>query len=550
MDEPRATATAVVVLAALGASLGVGLLVALWVAVRRLARDRAGLALLGLLGAALGWLIWRDLTVLPACGDEIVNLSETLVALVSPVRMTKYPHPSGNFTLSAAAFAVPIVGSAWAAGSDILTATAEWVLLRSTELMVVARVLSSLAWVALAGLCAAIVRRLTGDGWLGLAAAAAAIGPEVTYATALSPYSLGIGLGYAAVAHALWGPRDEAWSARRAAVGGALAGASVGVFYFGVPLAPFALAVGLARPGTRRWPALLAFGGAALVAFLLVNTSALIDFRGHVDMWGYRVRELATFDENAVLAATHDDRASPTFYLRHLAGWSGAWVALLGLVVGAGLAWRRRDLRLALTLALPVLLVVLLSAVATKKQQYVLVAVPGLALAATLWLGPLVARVPWGPVRGALRLAVLVAFATATLAQPLAPQPNGEGALLQRDVVARVFARVKEETPEGARVVIDAPDFSLGHAAQLGLIAPDLVHAAALRARVETGRELVFTCGDGDDCWRGATWLYRVTMQTMEPPRVSTGLHAEPAAAERWGATNLAAFRLLPGAPR
>lgn len=550
MDEPRSTATAIAVLAALGLVFGLGLLAALWVAARRLARDRAGLALLGLLGAALGWLIWRDLHVLPACGDEVVNLSETLIALVSPMRMTRYPHPSGNFTLSAAAFAVPIVGSAWAAGSDLVTATAEWMLLRSTELMVIARVLSSLAWVALAGLCAALVRRLTGDGWLGLATAAAAIGPEVTYATALSPYSLGIGLGYAAVAHALWGPRGEAWSAGRAAVGGALAGASVGVFYFGVPLAPFALAVGLARPGTRRWRALLAFGGAALVAFLLVNTSALVDPGGHLDMWGYRMRELATFDENAVLAATHHDRASPTFYLRYLSGWSGAWIALLGLVAGAGLAWRRRDVRLALTLALPVVLVVLLSAVATKKQQYILVAVPGLALAATLWLGPLVARVPWRSVRGVVRLVVLLVFAKATLAQPLAPQSSGEGALLQRDVVARVIARVKEETPEGARVVLDAPDISLGHAAQLGLIAPDLVRAASARARAETGRELVFTCGDGDDCWRGATWLYRVTMQSMEPPRVSSGLRAEPARAERWGVTNLAAYRLLPGAPK
>jgi hypothetical protein len=544
MNPPHDTAAAVLIVAALGLLLGLGLLAGLALAVRRLARDAAGLALLVVLAVALAWLVQRDLTVLPTAGDEIVNLCETLIAMVSPLRMTRYPHPSGNFTLSASLFALPIVGSAWAQGADLLATIADWLLTQHLVALVLARVLSSLAWVALAGLCAWAVRRLTGDAWLGLVAAAAAIGPNVSYATSLSPYSLGIGLAWAALFVVLWGERDEALTDRRALLAGALAGASFGVLYLGAMVLPWALVAGLSLRGTRRGRATLLFGAAALVAFVLVNTTLLTDFSGHLDMWGYRAREVASFDENAEGAALAPEKGRAAFYLQHLALWHGFPVVALGVLAGAVLAVRRRDRRLAWVVAVPLLALVELSAVATRKEQYVLVALPGLAIVAAAWLAPVLARLPWAPARGAVRLAGVVFFAWANVGQPLAPRVDGGGTLLGTDAAARLFERISRETGPGDRVVLDTPNLSWPVAAQMRLASPDLASAVAARVKDLTGRELVFSCAEVGDCWWGARWLYQVSMTVLEPPRVPPSLRAEPLPAERWGTNHLAGFRL------
>lgn len=360
---------------------------------RRFARmDGAPVAAVFLF-AAFSFLVFLSWWTPYESGDELVDFTSSLTGLLTGFDLVDYPHPTLYFNLSTALYGVFAAGYSLFHGLPLHHAYAHVVLHHHTDLLFLSRVLTALCWASVMGGVYAWGVSISRNRWTPLLSMVLLFTIDLPRTTTFSPSSLGVLLSYLFVYRAFLAETRSAPGPGRAAILGLLGGAAVSAHYLSMlfmPVFPLAL---LWRPGKRWWGSVMVFCLVFAAVFLVVNFQMMLNFHDFVEFFRYRIGEITMHDPADAAGDAHVlTSGSPFYYLRILSGNPVAWMALAGLAFGLVQVSRRFDVRIIVTMALPLYLLVALSLVATRYDRYLIFVYPALALLGTHWLSVLPVR--------------------------------------------------------------------------------------------------------------------------------------------------------------
>lgn len=513
------------VLMALG--LGLVFLVAVglgvFLGVRAVVRNPGAKAVLPILAAAFASQCWLASGAPYWTGDELVNFSSSLTAAFTYLDLVSYPHPALYFNLGTGVFGLAAGFLSVVGGIPLEEAALRVAAFHSTEVLVACRCLSALAWTGVLATVNAGTVALCGRAWAGVAAMLALAAADLLYTTSFSPYPLGVLFCCLAVHHVVLARPERPVDPRWAAMAGAWFGLAIGSHYLSLILLPAAATALIARAWRRPVASVAAFGGALLLAFVATNPRLVVNLPDYLGFWGFRLSEVATFDVQNTRSAAAASATGPLFYLRLLSVRILPWLAIPGLVVLGVRLSRTRDPRLLGALALPLWLLVLLSSVATKYQQYLLFLVPSLAVAAMAGIAwaleqPAVARFGKALAAGVVVLAALDALVVSGVA--MGSYRSGPGLLAEAP--ESELLRAVATLPPGARVGVTSPTLALPRLAVTeGRIPGDAVRRFGQLFRERTGRAVswvdVPAGGERASHLAGVDWLYALDWGISAP---------------------------------
>lgn len=475
-----------------------------------------GTAALGLLaGAAV--LAVRAWSTPFQSGDEVINFTSSLTGVFSLFDLVEYPHPTLYFNLSTALYGLFIVAVSALSGLSLTEAGSQVILYHHVDLLLVSRVLSLLFWLGLMGTVYAIVARITRERWTPLLALALVFPADLSYSTSFSPYSMGIFGGFFLLYWTVFRDHEGQGHRRLAVTSGLIAGVALSAHYMAVLFFPAFLVVLFTRRERRFLAPFLWFGLTCTAVFLAVNFRVFLDFQDFMESWAWRVGEITTPDVTDMdREARASTAGSPLFYLRLLAWTPPAMMALLGLVVGAIRLVRKPEARWAVIVVLPLYLLAVLSAPATRFEQYLMFVAPALAIlgACGLW-----EALGWVRADG-FRPWLMVAAATLILV-PVVPRlgPGGTApsdSLRQGDPVKGFEQWLSTQPAEEEHVGVTCPYVPhMVRAVQEGRMSSSIVKGLTDLLRKSTGRSVSWiNAGGGSPGGRtgleSVDWFYTV----------------------------------------
>ena len=377
-------------------------------------------------GATAAWVLLAGAAVLAArawlapfqSGDEIINFTSSLTGVFSMFDLVEYPHPTLYFNLSTALYGLFTLAVSVLTDISLAEAGIQAVLFHHVDLLLISRVLSLLFWVGLMGTVYAIVVRFTRERWTPLLAMVLVFPADLSYSTSFSPYSLGIFGGFFLLYWTVFRDHEGPGTRGRFITSGLIAGAALSAHYLALLFFPAFLVFLFTRP-ERRWLApLMWFTVACTAVFLVVNFRVFLDFSDFLESWAWRVGEITTPDITDMDREARSSTAgSPLFYLRLLAWTPEAIMALLGVVAGAVRLVRKPEAGWGVMVVLPLYLLAVLSAPATRFEQYLMFVAPALAILGACGVWEVLGWVRAGRLRP-----WLVVLATALLLVPVVPR--------------------------------------------------------------------------------------------------------------------------------